>query len=259
MHSPLAIYPDLADKRVVVTGGGSGIGAAFVEAFAAQGARVSFLDIVDSDGLALQEKLKTTKHPATFFHCDLTNLDEVARVFESIHKGAGATDILVNNAANDVRHSMDDITSAKWDASIAVNLKHLYFCAKAVVPAMRQAGSGAIINLGSISWHLALPNLALYMTAKAGIEAMTRGLARELGPLGIRVNTIIPGAIKTPKQTLMWHTPEAEAKIFNGQCLKERVEPEDVANLALFLASKSAARCTGREYYIDAGYYGDGA
>ncbi len=257
--SPLAIYPDLVDKRVVVTGGGSGIGAAFVEAFAAQGARVSFLDIADSDGMALQEKLKAAKHSPKFVRCDLTDLDSVASVFNAIHKNMGTTDILINNAANDVRHNMDEITSAKWDASIAVNLKHLYFCSQAVVPGMRARGGGVILNLGSISWHLALPNLTMYMTAKAGIEAMTRGMARDFGTDNIRVNCIIPGAIKTPKQTLLWHTPEAETKIFNGQCLKVRVEPEDVANLALFLASKSAAKCTGREYYIDAGNYGDGA
>ena len=257
--TPQAIYPDLADKRVVITGGASGIGAAFVEAFAAQGAKVTFLDIADSDGLALQEKLKVAKHAPRFLHCDLTDIDEVARTFAAIHKSAGATEILINNAANDVRHTIENITSSQWDASIAVNLKHLYFCAQAVVPAMRAAGSGVIVNLGSISWHLALPNLTMYMTAKAGIEAMTRGMARDFGTSGIRVNTIIPGAIKTPKQTLLWHTPEAEAKIFNGQCLKVRVEPEDVANLALFLSSKSAAKCTGREYYIDAGNYGDGA
>ncbi|MDI9335058.1 MAG: SDR family oxidoreductase [Cytophagales bacterium] len=259
MQSSFALYPDLADKRVVVTGGASGIGAAFVEAFAAQGAKVSFLDIADADGLALQDKLKTTKHPATFIHCDLTDLDALAQVFRAIEASTGATEILVNNAANDVRHNMADITRAQWDASVAVNLQHLYFCSQAVVPAMCAAGGGVILNLGSISWHLALPNLTLYMMAKAGIEAMTRGMARDFGPSNIRVNCIIPGAIKTPKQTLMWHTPEAEAKIFNGQCLKVRVEPEDVANMALFLASKSAAKCTGREYYIDAGYYGDGA
>jgi D-xylose 1-dehydrogenase len=259
MHSPLAIYPDLANKRVVITGGGSGIGASFVEAFAQQGARVHFLDIAEADGLALQEKLKDAKHPPKFVRCDLTDLDGVTKVFSAIHQDAGATDILVNNAANDVRHNMSEITSSKWDASIAVNLKHLYFCSQAVVPGMRAAGGGAILNLGSISWHLALPNLTLYMTAKAGIEAMTRGMARDFGPDNIRVNCIIPGAIKTPKQTLLWHTPEQEAKIFNGQCLKMRVEPEDVAAMALFLASKSAAKCTGREYYIDAGYYGDGA
>lgn len=257
--SPLAIYPDLAGKRVVVTGGGSGIGAAFVAAFADQGAEVHFLDIADADGLALKEKLKSAARPPQYIHCDLTDLDAVAKVFKSLHQQVGSTEILINNAAKDTRHSMDEITSAKWDANIAVNLKHLYFCAQAVVPAMRKAGGGVILNLGSISWHLALPNLALYMTAKAGIEAMTRGLARELGPDNIRVNCIIPGAIKTPRQTLLWHTPEQEAKIFNGQCLKIRVEPEDVAALALFLASKSAAKCTGREYYIDAGYYGDGA
>lgn len=124
---------------------------------------------------------------------------------------------------------------------------------------MKAAGDGVILNLGSITWHLALPNLTMYMTAKAGIEAMTRGMARDFGVDNIRVNCIIPGAVKTPKQTLLWHTPEAEAKIFNGQCLKIRVEPEDVAAMALFLASKSAAKCTGREYYVDAGNYGDGA
>ncbi len=259
MSSSSAIYPDLADKRVVVTGGGSGIGAAFVEAFAAQGAQVSFLDIAQADGLALQHKLAGAKHPVKFVHCDLTQVDAIAQVFAQLHQEVGATDILINNAANDVRHTMEEMTSERWDANIAVNLKHLYFCAKAVVPAMRKAGGGAIVNLGSISWHLALPKLAIYMTAKAGIEAMTRGLARELGPDHIRVNTIVPGSIKTPKQTLLWHTPEAEAKIFNGQCLKERVEPEDVASMALFLASNSASRCTGREYFVDAGYYGDGA
>ncbi len=257
--TPLAIYPDLAGKRVVVTGGGSGIGAAFTQAFAAQSARVVFLDVADADSLALEDKLKSAAHPPRYIHCDLTNAEAIEKTFATLHQQTGATDILINNAANDVRHSIEDITSAKWDASIAVNLKHLYFCAQAVVPAMRAAGSGVILNLGSISWHLALPNLALYMTAKAGIEAMSRGLARDLGPSGIRVNTIIPGAIKTSKQTLLWHTPEAEIKIFNGQCLKVRVEPEDVANLALFLSSQSAAKCTGREYYIDAGNYGDGA
>ena len=257
--SPSAIYPDLANKRVVITGGGSGIGAAFVAAFAAQGAQVSFLDIADADGLALQGALKHAKHPPKFYHGDLTNLDEVASLFDAVHASVGATEILINNAANDVRHQIANVTSSQWDASVAVNLKHLYFCAKAVVPGMRAAGGGAIINLGSISWHLALPNLTMYMTAKAGIEAMTRGMARDFGADNIRVNTIVPGSIKTPKQTLLWHTPEAEAKIFNGQCLKERVMPEDVANMALFLASSSAAKCTGREYYIDAGNYGDGA
>jgi D-xylose 1-dehydrogenase len=259
MNTPLAIYPDLADKRVVITGGGSGIGAAFVEAFAQQGAIVHFLDIAVAEGEALAVKLASAKHPPRFIHCDLTETNAISHVFAELHMKHGGTEILINNAANDIRHTLNDITSAQWDASIAVNLKHLYFCSQAVVPAMRAAGSGVILNLGSISWHLALPNLTMYMTAKAGIEAMSRGLARDLGTHGIRVNCIIPGSIKTPKQTLLWHTPEAEAKIFNGQCLKLRVEPEDVAAMALFLASKSAAKCTGREYYIDAGYYGDGA
>lgn len=254
-----AIYPDLADQHVVVTGGATGIGAAFVEAFAAQGARVSFLDIAQDEGQALAQQLQGSKHPALFQHCDLTDIAGVTQTFEQLHQTRGSTDILINNAANDTRHEMAQVTSHSFDANVAVNLKHVYFCAQAVVPAMRAQQRGVILNLGSISWHLALPQLALYMTAKAGIEAMSRGLARELGPHGIRVNTLIPGAIKTPRQMRLWHTPEAEAKILKGQCLPRRVEPLDVANLALFLASSNAGACTGREYYVDGGYFGDGA
>ncbi|MES3020269.1 MAG: SDR family oxidoreductase [Pseudomonadota bacterium] len=262
MNAPLiapltyANYPCLENKRVVITGGGSGIGATIVEAFALQGAQVSFIDIADQSGRELEAQLSAMRHPAVFYRCDLTDLDALKATFDTIAQGSGPVDILINNAANDTRHTIDDVSPTSWDTSIAVNLRHQFFCAQAVAPAMREAGGGVILNLGSISWHLALPELTLYMTAKAAIEGMTRGMARDLGPAQIRVNSIIPGAVRTPRQTMLWHTPEEETRILSGQCLKQRVEMADVAALALFLASSNAARCTGRDYFVDAGWYG---
>jgi len=251
-----ATYPSLVDQNVLITGGGTGIGATLVEAFALQGARVSFLDIADEASLAVQESLAGCAHLPQFTHCDLTNLDSLKDSFAQIAQQRGPIGILINNAANDTRHDVTQTTAQQWDASIAVNLRHQFFCAKAVLPSMLAAGGGVILNLGSISWHLALPDLAMYMTSKAAIEGLTRGLARDFGAHNIRVNTIVPGAIRTPRQTMLWHTPEEEAKILAGQCLKQRVEPEDVAALALFLASDNGARCSGREYFVDAGWYG---
>jgi len=251
-----ATYRDLAGKRVVVTGGGSGIGAEIVAAFAGQGARVFFLDIAEAAATELTARLRDAAHQPVFVACDMTDLDAVGAAFERIHAEAGAIDILVNNCANDDRHRFEDVTPAYWDERMAVNLRHQYFCAQAVAPGMRASGGGAILNLGSISWHLALPNLSLYMTAKAAIEGMTRGLARDLGADGVRVNCIIPGAVRTPRQIALWHTPEEEERILAGQCLQERIDVQDVAALALFLASDNAARCTGRNYFVDAGWFG---
>jgi D-xylose 1-dehydrogenase len=251
-----ARYPSLEGKRVLITGGGSGIGAAFVQAFVQQGARVKFLDIDDAASKELAASLATAPHPPRYTRCDLTDLDALAATMAEVpHALGGAVQVLVNNAANDLRHDIEDVTPEFWQRTMDVNLRHLFFCAQAVVPGMKAAGGGTIVNLGSISWHLASPRLSLYMGAKAAIEGLTRGLARDLGPSGIRVNTIVPGAIRTPKQMRLWHTPDVEAQILAGQCLKQRVDPEDVAALALFLASDSARRCTGREYFIDAGWY----
>ncbi|MCP3726095.1 SDR family oxidoreductase [Paraburkholderia sp. CNPSo 3272] len=252
-----AIYPSLADKTVVITGGGSGIGAAVVEAFAQQGARVFFLDVAEDDSLAVQEKLRGAKHPPLFKRCDLCSVDAIESVFASIVDAAGPIDVLVNNAGNDDRHDIGELTASYWDGRIAVNLRHQFFCAQAAARGMRQAGRGVILNFGSVSWHVALPNLPIYLTAKAGIEGLTRGLARDLGSAGIRVNCIIPGAVKTPRQMNLWQTPESEAKVVAGQCLKLRIEPEHVARMALFLASDDASRCSGRDYYVDAGWYGE--
>jgi NAD(P)-dependent dehydrogenase (short-subunit alcohol dehydrogenase family) len=251
-----ATYPDLAGKCVVVTGGGTGIGAEMVRAFALQGARVFFFDIDEQSSPVLEQSLRDAINPPAFIPCDLVDLDAIGAAFARVEQRAGAVDVLINNAANDDRHQVGDVTPAYWDSRMAVNLRHQFFCAQAVAKGMQAKGAGVILNLGSISWHLALPNLSLYMTAKAAIEGLTRGLARDLGAHGTRVNCIIPGAVRTPRQTELWHTPDEEARILDAQCLRARVEVQDVAALALFLSSDSAARCTGRDYFVDAGWYG---
>jgi NAD(P)-dependent dehydrogenase (short-subunit alcohol dehydrogenase family) len=243
-----AHYPSLAGKRVFISGGASGIGEGFVAAFAAQGARVAFCDIAQEAGAAV-----AAQTGAQFFACDLTDLNAVADLMAKVEGALGGIDIVINNAANDDRHSVADITPDYWDKSMAVNLRHQFFVAQAAVPAMKRAGGGAIINLGSISWHLGLPDLVIYQTAKAAIEGMTRGLARELGADNIRVTAIIPGNVKTPRQE-KWYTPEGEAQIMASQCLPGRLLPEDVAALALFLASDDARLITGHEYWVDAGW-----
>lgn len=249
-------YPDLAGKRVIVTGGGSGIGAELTAAFAGQGAQVWFLDIAEEASRDLETALAGARHAPRFVRCDLTDLDALAAAIAAIEEEAGGVDILLNNAANDDRHAIDAVTPGYWDNRMNVNLRHQFFAAQVVVPGMKRRGQGVILNLGSISWHLPHTRLALYMTAKAAIEGLTRALARELGPQGIRVNTIVPGGVRTPRQQALWHDPEEEARIIAGQCLPERVEMQDVAALALFLASDNARRCSGREYFVDAGWYG---
>ncbi len=249
-----AIYPSLSGKRVFVSGGGSGIGEGLVEAFVGQGARVAFCDINVEGGHAVADRLAAdAAHPPVFYACDLRDTAAVQAMLAEADTALGGMDILVNNAANDDRHAIGDVTPEYWEERMAVNLRHLFFAAQAVVPMMRRAGGGAILNFGSISWHLGLPDLVLYQTAKAAIEGMTRGLARDLGRDNIRVNTIVPGNVKTPRQ-LKWYSPEAEAELVAAQCLDGRIMPADVAALALFLASDDARLCTGHEYFIDAGW-----
>lgn len=255
-HDPKATakYPSLIGKRVLVTGGASGIGEALVSGFAAQGAHVAFLDRQVEAGESLVRRLAADGAvPPRFALCDLTDLDSLGGNIAMLADELGSFDILLNNAANDDRHAISDVTPAYWDDRIAVNLRHLFFAAQAVIPGMKAAGGGSIVNFGSISWHLALPDLVLYQTAKAAIEGMTRSMARELGADNIRVNTIIPGNVETPRQA-QWYTPEGEAEIIAAQCLKARVQPTDVAAMALFLASDDARMCTGHDYWVDAGW-----
>jgi D-xylose 1-dehydrogenase len=249
-----ARYPSLRGKRVLVTGGGSGIGAGIVEAFVAQQASVIFIDLAETESRALVERLGSAGPvPPRFIIADLRDVTALRQAVSQAIEMLGGIDVLVNNAANDDRHGIAEVTPEYWDERIAVNLRHLFFAAQMAVPHMRKAGGGAILNLGSISWHLGLENLVIYQTAKAGIEGMTRSLARELGGHNIRVNTIVPGNVETPRQ-LRWYSPEGEAEIMAEQCLKERIQPADVAAMILFLASDDARMCTSHAYWVDAGW-----
>ena len=248
-----AVYPSLKDKLVVITGGGSGIGAGLTEGFARQGTRVVFLDVAEEDSRALAQSLAHLSPAPRFIRCDLKDIAGLKATIETIIADHGPVDVLLNNAANDDRHTLAEVTPEYWDDRIAVNLRHLYFAAQAVAPGMAAAGKGVILNLGSISWHLGLADLSLYETAKAGIEGMTRALARDLGADGIRVACIVPGNVKTARQ-MKWYTPEGEAEIVAAQALKGRIMPEDIAAMALFLASDDARFVTGHEYFVDAGW-----
>lgn len=249
-----ARYPSLAGKRVLVTGGASGIGAGLVEAFVAQGAGVLFCDVADDAAGALVARLAPgAAHAPLYRHCDLTDVEAVRALVAEADTALGGLDVLINNAGNDDRHSFADVTPAYWDDRMAVNLRHLFFAAQAAIPAMRRGGGGVILNLGSISWHLGLKEMPLYQAAKAAIEGLTRALARDLGRDGIRVATVVPGNVRTPRQE-RWYTPEGEAEIVAAQCLDGRIQPADVAALVLFLASDDARMCTGHPYFIDAGW-----
>ena len=238
---------------MIVSGGGSGIGEGIVEAFVRQGAAVAFVDIDQDASEDLKARLSDAEIAPIFMHCDITDCDDYGHKISKLIGMLGGCEVLINNAANDDRHSIAEVTPEYWDRSMAVNLKHQFFAARAVIPAMKAAGGGSIINLGSISWHLGLENLAIYQTAKAAIEGLTRSLARELGRDRIRVNTILPGNVQTPRQ-MKWYTPEGETEIVAAQCLDGRIQPADIAAMALFLASDDARYCTAHNYWVDAGW-----
>lgn len=237
---------------MLVTGGGSGIGAGIVEGFVRQGSDVTFFDVAEAESRALADRLGAGER-LRFEPIDLVDVAGTRALIERLTGEGGAFDVLVNNAANDDRHSFADVTEDYWDNRLAVNLKHQFFCAQAVAPGMRAKGAGAIVNLGSISWHLGLKDLALYQTCKAAVEGFTRSLARELGEDGIRVTCVLPGNVRTPRQ-LQWYTPEGEAEIVAAQALKGRLLPEDIAAMVMFLASDDARLCTSHNYWVDAGW-----
>ena len=248
-----ASYPSLAGKRVIISGGGSGIGEGIVEGFLAQGAKVAFVDVQDEPSKALVARHQADGNPPIYAWCDITDTQAYCNTIAGFIDAMGGCDVLVNNAASDDRHKLLEVTPEYWDQRMNVNLKHQFFAAKAVAPAMQAAGGGSIVNLGSISWHLGLEDLVIYQTAKAAIEGLTRSLARELGRDNIRVNAIIPGNVKTPRQ-MQWYTPEGEAEIVASQCLDGRLLPQDIGAMALFLASDDARLCTAHNYWVDAGW-----
>ncbi len=249
-----ALYPDLKDQVVLVTGGGSGIGEAIVRAFAEQRSKVAFIDIADEPSLRLVGELGAAGVSVHFEHCDLTDIPALQRAIASCCARLGPVMILVNNAANDERHDTEAVTEALWDEHIAVNLKQQFFCAQAVLPGMKAARRGSIINLGSISWMIGQGGMAAYTTSKSAVLGLTRSLARDFGPHGIRVNAVAPGWIMTRRQLEKWVTPQTEAEILARQCLKRKLEPLEVANLILFLASEAASACTSQQYIVDGGW-----
>jgi D-xylose 1-dehydrogenase len=249
-----AIYPDLQDKVVVVTGGGSGIGEFVVREFARQKARVAFLDIAIGPSRALARSLTEAGTPVHFEPCDLTDIPALRSAIGAIKSGLGAVQVLINNAAHDERHPTESVTEEVWDTRIAVNLRHQFFCSQAVLPDMKAAGAGAIVNLGSISWMIAQGGMAAYTASKSGILGLTRSLARDYGPYGIRVNAVAPGWIATQRQLDKWLTPEAEAELMQRQCLKRRLQPVEVAKFIVFLASEEASACTNQHYVVDGGW-----
>ncbi|WOE33379.1 MULTISPECIES: SDR family oxidoreductase [unclassified Acinetobacter] len=252
-------YLSLKNKVILITGGASGIGAAFVEAFVCQDAKVAFLDINEDDALLLQKKFNKKKYKNIFYQfCDVTDINMLKNCIKNIEDKWSGIDILINNAASDIRHDFIDITQDDWDESINLNLRHYFFAIQSVVDSMEKRGGGSIINVGSISWMQGISNLICYTTAKAAIHGMTRSLARQLGEKNIRVNNLIPGAIKTPKQDKMWEEDKKGLKANNSlfikkQMLKSRLIPSDCARLALFLASDESYGCTAQDFIIDAG------
>jgi NAD(P)-dependent dehydrogenase (short-subunit alcohol dehydrogenase family) len=250
-----AAYPSLANQVVLVTGGASGIGAATVGQFALQGAQVAFLDVADVPALALVDALaQRCQHPPVFHHCDLTDIASLQSAIAAITEQLGTPRVLINNAANDNRHRFEDVTPAFWDEGMAANLRHQFFAAQAVAPAMKAAGGGSIINMGSIAWIIPTANLSVYVTAKAAIVGMTRSMAHDLGPANIRVNCVLPGAVLTEKQQRLYMSPDYEQELFKVQFLKRHIMPEEVSRLLLFLAAEDSSAITSQNYIIDAGW-----
>ena len=250
--SRTAQYPSLHDRAVLITGGASGIGASMVEQFALQRAKVALVDV--DDQCAAKLKTKLSPHSLLCLHCDLTDTGMVRNAVAEIEQKLGPVRVLVNNAARDDRHKFEEVTPEYWDERIAVNLRHQFFVTQAVVPGMKRAGGGSIINMSSIAWMIPSTGLPVYVIAKAGIVGLTRTLAKELGPENIRVNCISPGAIMTERQRRLWMTPEYLAEIMQRQSLKRELLPEDVARLALFLASDDSSAITGQNFVIDGGW-----
>ena len=246
-----ASYPDLAGKVVLVTGGATGIGEAIVRCFAAQGARVGFLDIKDEDGRALAAELGAN---VRFVHADLTDIPVLRAAVQEVRAAFGPIAVLVNNAAHDERHRTEDVTPEYWDGRVAVNLRHQFFAAQAVLPDMKAAGGGAIINFGSTSWMVGQGGMAAYTACKSAVLGLTRSLARDFGPDNIRVNAIAPGWIMTRRQKELWLTPEGSAELMRRQCLKRELVPDEIARVALFLASEEASACTNQHYVVDGGW-----
>ena len=248
-----AIYPSLKGRTVLVTGGGSGIGESIVRHFVAQGSKVGFLDINEAASKALVEELAPTG-TLHFEHCDLRDIAALRAALAGVRAALGPITVLINNAAHDQRHKLEDVTPEYWDERYQVNIRHQFFAAQAVVEDMKAAGGGSIVNMGSTSWMVGQGGMPAYTSAKSAVLGLTRGLARDLGPFNIRVCSVVPGWIMTQRQIDLWLTPEAERDLMAKQCLKRKLFPDDIARVVQFFASDEASACTNQAYVVDGGW-----
>jgi NAD(P)-dependent dehydrogenase (short-subunit alcohol dehydrogenase family) len=249
-----ASYPSLLDRTVFVSGGATGIGASFVEHFARQGSRVAFIDVDREHGEALCGELADARHRPLFLPCDVTDLEALGAAIAQARAAIGPIGVLVNNAANDVRHAFGDTTAAEFDRNVAVNLRHQYFATQAVREDMRALGGGSVICLGSTGWMKKNAGYPMYAMAKAAVRGLVNGLARELGHDRIRINALVPGWVITEKQRRLWLDAEGEAEIARVQCLPGYLMADDIARAALFLAADDSRMCTGQDFIVDGGW-----
>ena len=246
----VANYPSLENKNILITGGASGIGEVTVRAFAAQGAKVSFLDMDEVSSVRLVAEIDGN---VTFEVCDLRDIEAMRNAISKLRERSGPFNVLVNNAARDDRHDWKDVTPEYWDERMATNMRHMFFAIQAVAPDMIEAGGGSIVNIGSNSWWEAGGGFPAYATAKSSVHGLTRTMARDLGEHRIRVNAIVPGWIMTDRQKELWVTPEAIAKHQERQCLPDLIDPSYVSRMVLFLASDDSAMCSASNFMVDAG------
>jgi NAD(P)-dependent dehydrogenase (short-subunit alcohol dehydrogenase family) len=251
----LAIFPSLRGQRVFVTGGGTGIGAAIVAAFAEQGAQVAFVDVAEAESAALAQRLAAAGHPAPWWRsCDVRDVAALQGAVEEASRELGDFSTLVNNVARDDRHTIESVTPEYWDERMAVNQRPAFFAIQAINPGMRRLGGGSVINMGSTGWQSKGSEYPCYAIAKSSVNGLTRGLAGSLGRDRIRVNTVSPGWVMTERQIKLWLNAEGEESIKRNQCLPDKLQPSDVARMVLFLASADAAMCTAQEFKVDAGW-----
>ena len=250
-----ARFPSLQGRSVFVTGGGSGIGAAMVEAFAAQGARVAFVDVAAEASAALASRVQARGHAAPWWRaCDVRDIAALQQAIADAAAALGDFHVLVNNVASDDRHTLESVTPEYWDSRMAINERPAFFAIQAVVPGMRRLGQGSVVNLGSTGWQSKASGYPCYAVAKSSVNGLTRGLAKTLGADRIRINTVSPGWVMTERQVQKWLDAEGEAEIARNQCLPDKLQADDIAQMVLFLAADDGRMCTAQEFKVDAGW-----
>jgi len=251
----LAIFPSLRGRRVFITGGGTGIGAALVSAFAEQGAQVAFVDVAEAASRELVQQVQAAGHPAPWFRpCDVRDVAALQKVIADAEAAFGDFAVLVNNVASDDRHTLESVTPEYYDQRMSINERPAFFAIQALVPGMKRLGFGSVINFGSTGWQGKDGAYPCYAIAKSSVNGLTRGLAKPLGEHRIRINTVSPGWVMTERQVKLWFTADSEEVLKRNQCLPDKLQPGDVARMVLFLAADDGAMCTAQEFKVDAGW-----